>query len=67
MWDHFCGTPIGGNDALIQLLDEASSNGWELVGTGGDRAHLFCFKRPRVTAPTEPPGLTPPPPTPPTP
>jgi hypothetical protein len=62
MWDHYCAEPTGRKDALIKLLDEASANGWELVGMGFDNpTMLICFKRPHVTpASTEPPGKTPP-------
>ena len=62
MWDHFWGVPVGPPDALIKLLDEASANGWELVGIGSDSTttNLMCFKRPRPGAPAERPVTRPP-------
>ena len=48
-WDHFCGVVEGGVGELTRFLDEASNNGWELVGWSG--SGLACFKRPRTTEP----------------
>jgi hypothetical protein len=49
-WDHFC-TAVWYQKEIVGVLAEASENGWELVTVAQRPDVVFCFKRPRVTAP----------------
>jgi hypothetical protein len=64
MWDHYCATLGGGRDAeaaFTALIDDASDNGWEMIGvTQTDNSILLCFKRPRDLGPATPPEPSPP-------
>jgi hypothetical protein len=64
MWDHYCAVLGGGRDAegaFTALIDDASDNGWEMIGvTQAEASILLCFKRPRDVGPATPPVSTPP-------